>query len=97
VIGVTRYARRRAPRPGLERSYGEIAFAPFQTFEIAGYEIARSIVVLGAVALFNLALITALWKELKVTTFDPEFSRTIGISPGPALAGCCSSPWRSPR
>lgn len=80
VIGITRYAS--GAHLDLDSTiYGEIAFSPFQTFEIAGFEIARSIVVLGSVALFNLLLISALWKEFKATTFDPEFSRTIGISP----------------
>ncbi|HSI79055.1 MAG TPA: metal ABC transporter permease [Solirubrobacterales bacterium] len=61
--------------------YGEIAFAPFRTVEIAGVEVARSIPLLGAVALANLALLALLWKELKVTTFDPEFARTAGFQP----------------
>lgn len=61
--------------------YGEIAFSPFHTTEILGVEIARSIPILGAVVLFNLLLLALLWKELKATTFDPEFSRTNGFSP----------------
>jgi manganese/zinc/iron transport system permease protein len=61
--------------------YGEIAFSPFETLAFGGVEVARSIVLLGGVALFNLALITLLWKEYKVTTFDPEFARTIGVPP----------------
>ena len=80
VIGVTRYAS--GVHLDLDSTiYGEIAFAPFQTVAIGGFELARSIVLLGAVALGNLALVTLLWKEYKATTFDPEFSRTIGISP----------------
>ena len=61
--------------------YGEIAFAPFRTWELLGVEVARSIPLLGAVALANAVLLTLLWKELKVTTFDPEFSRVSGFSP----------------
>lgn len=80
VLGVTRYAS--GVHLDLDATiYGEIAFAPFQTVAIGGLEVARSIVLLGAVALFNLALVTLLWKEYKATTFDPQFSRTIGISP----------------
>lgn len=80
VLGVTRYAS--GVHLDLDATiYGEIAFAPFQTVTIGGLEIARSIVLLGAVALGNLALVTLLWKEYKATTFDPQFSRTIGISP----------------
>lgn len=80
VIGVTEYAS--GAHLDLDSTiYGEIAFSPFETWSVAGLEIARSIVLLGAVAAFNLALVVALWKEYKATTFDPEFSRTIGIPP----------------
>lgn len=61
--------------------YGEIAFVPFSPVTLAGYEIPEALLVLSAVALINLGLVVAFWKELKVTTFDPEFARTIGISP----------------
>ena len=80
VIGVTRYAS--GVHLDLDSTiYGEIAFAPFQTLDLGVFEIARSIVLLAAVALGNLALITLLWKEYKVTTFDPEFAHTIGVPP----------------
>ncbi|MBW3608236.1 MAG: metal ABC transporter permease [Actinobacteria bacterium] len=80
VLGVTRYAS--GVHLDLDSTiYGEIAFAPFQTVTIGGIDVARSIVLLGTVALCNLALVTLLWKEYKATTFDPLFSRTIGISP----------------
>jgi manganese/zinc/iron transport system permease protein len=80
VLGVTRYAS--GVHLDLDATiYGEIAFAPFQTVEIGGLEIARSIPLLAAVALANLALIGLLWKEFKATTFDPEFARTIRIPP----------------
>ena len=80
VLGITRYAA--DIHLDLDSTiYGEIAFAPFRTLSIGGVEIARSIVQLACVSLFNLALITLLWKEIKATTFDPDFSRTIGIRP----------------
>jgi len=61
--------------------YGEIAFAPFRTVELLGAEWARSVVIMGIVCAVNLALVALFWKELKVTSFDPEFARTIRISP----------------
>lgn len=80
VIGITRYAS--GAHIDLDSTiYGEIAFAPFDVVQIGGFEVARSIVLLGAVAVVNLLLLVLFWKELKATTFDPEFSRTIGISP----------------
>lgn len=61
--------------------YGEIAFAPFRTWDVLGVEVARSIVVLGFVVLFNLAFVLLLWKELKATSFDEGFARVAGLSP----------------
>lgn len=61
--------------------YGEIAFVPFRTVTVGGFELARSVVALSAVCVVNLALVGLLWKEFKASTFDPEFSRTIGIRP----------------
>lgn len=65
--------------------YGEIAFAPFRTWIFGPVEVAQSIVVNGLVALANLAFVYFVWKELKASSFDPEFSRTVRISP--ALLG----------
>ena len=80
VLGITRYAS--GVHLDLDATiYGEIAFAPFHTVTIGGVEVARSIMLLAAIALLNLAVITLLWKELKATTFDPEFSRTIRLHP----------------
>jgi len=80
VIGVTQFAS--GAHLDLDSTiYGEIAFAPFEVVDVAGVEIARSILLLAGVAAFNLALVGLLWKEYKATSFDPEFSRTIGISP----------------
>jgi manganese/zinc/iron transport system permease protein len=62
--------------------YGEIAFAPFRTWLYpGGIEVAQSIVVSGLVALADLAFVAVLWKELKATSFDPGWSRTVRISP----------------
>lgn len=80
VLGITRYAS--GIHLDLDSTiYGEIAFSPFSTITVGGIEIARSIVLLSGVALLNVALIALLWKEFKATTFDPEFSRSIGIPP----------------
>lgn len=80
VLGVHRYAAN--IHLDLDSTiYGEIAFAPFRTLEIAGFEIGRSIVIMGIISLANLALVGLLWKELKATSFDPLFSRVSGFSP----------------
>jgi manganese/zinc/iron transport system permease protein len=80
VLGVTRYAS--GIHLDLDSTiYGEIAFAPFDTWVAGGVEIARSIVIVGIVATLNLVFVVLLWKELKATTFDPQFSQTVGLRP----------------
>lgn len=80
VLGIQRYAD--DIHLDLDSTiYGEIAFAPFRTVELFGTAFVQSIVVVGSVALVNLVLVALFWKELKLTSFDPRFARTIGISP----------------
>jgi manganese/zinc/iron transport system permease protein len=80
VLGVTRYAA--GIHLDLDSTiYGEIAFVPFDTVRLGGYEVARSGLVLGGVVLFNLLLVGLLWKELKATTFDPQFGTTVRLRP----------------
>ncbi len=80
VLGITRYAD--SIHLDLDSTvYGDIVFTPFRTVELWGATVPRSVVVLGAVVLANLGLVALLWKELKATTFDPDFSRTVGLRP----------------
>lgn len=61
--------------------YGEIAFVPLQPWVIAGLELPRATWTLIAVVAVDLALVVALWKELKLTSFDPQFAQTVRIAP----------------
>jgi manganese/zinc/iron transport system permease protein len=80
VIGVQRYAAN--IHLDLDSTiYGEIAFAPFRTLDLFGVEIARSVLTMALVAAANLVLVVLLWKEFKITSFDPEFARTTGFGP----------------
>jgi manganese/zinc/iron transport system permease protein len=80
VLGVTTFAS--GVHLDLDSTiYGEIAFAPFRTWEFFGVEMARSLPLLAAVVAANLALLTLLWKELKASTFDPVFAEVSGMSP----------------
>src|SRR5690606_25920049 len=80
VLGIDRYAE--GVHLDLDATiYGEIAFTPFRHVDIAGVEVARALLVLGAAVLINLVLVAVFWKELKVTTSAPEFARTAGSSP----------------
>ncbi len=61
---------------------GEIAFAPFNRLMIAGRDVGPVAAwTMGGVLIVNLTLASLLYKELKVSTFDPAFSATLGISP----------------
>jgi len=82
VLGIDRYAR--DIHLDLDSTiYGDIAFVSFRTLEVAGFEIPQALVAIGAVALANFVLVIAFWKELKATTFDPEFAHMIGFPPRP--------------
>lgn len=80
VIGVTRFAD--DAHLDLDATiYGEIAFVPFRTTSILGADVAIAPLVLGLVCAGNLLLVLALWKELKASTFDPQFARVTGLRP----------------
>jgi manganese/zinc/iron transport system permease protein len=81
VLGIQRYAAN--VHIDLDATiYGEIAYVPLQQWIFfGGIELPRAAVISGAVALADLALVLLLWKELKLTSFDPEFARTARIPP----------------
>jgi manganese/zinc/iron transport system permease protein len=60
---------------------GELAFAPFDRMMLFGYSLPKSMVKMGIILLLNLAVMLLLFKELKVSTFDPVLSRSLGFSP----------------
>jgi manganese/zinc/iron transport system permease protein len=62
--------------------YGEIAYAPLDLWQVAGLSLGpRALWVTGATLLLNLGMVVLLYKELKVTSFDPALAAAIGISP----------------
>ena len=81
VLGVHRYAD--DIHLDLDSTiYGEIAFVPFRTLSAPGGRLWRGRwCIWGSSACVNLALVSLLWKELKATSFDPEFARTIRVPP----------------
>ncbi len=65
--------------------YGAIELTPLDVVwrpEVFGYELAvpRAAVVLTIVLLLNLAFVVGFFKELRISSFDPELSTTLGIS-----------------
>jgi len=50
---------------------GELAFAPFNRFEIGGSDLGpKALWLMGGVLIINIVLITVFFKELKLATFD---------------------------
>ena len=61
---------------------GELAFAPFDRFEIFGADIGPlSLYVMGGILLTNLLFIVLFYKELKLATFDAGLAAALGFSP----------------
>jgi manganese/zinc/iron transport system permease protein len=61
---------------------GELAFAPFDRFELAGRDLgARHLWLMGAVTLANGLLIALFFKELKLATFDAGLAASLGLAP----------------
>jgi manganese/zinc/iron transport system permease protein len=62
---------------------GELAFAPFNRFEIGGRDVGPiALWVMGGILLLNVVFFTVFYKELKLSTFDPGLAATLGFVPG---------------
>lgn len=61
---------------------GEIAFAPFNRFEIGGADLGpKALWLMGGILIINLAVIIVFFKELKLVSFDAALASALGISP----------------
>jgi manganese/zinc/iron transport system permease protein len=60
--------------------YGAIELTPLDTRSIMGWEVPRVAVVLSVVLVVNLLFVTLFFKELKISSFDPNLSTTTGFS-----------------
>ncbi|MGX1901783.1 manganese/zinc/iron transport system permease protein [Thermolongibacillus altinsuensis] len=59
---------------------GEIAFVPWDVLEINGVTLGpKAVWLLGFVLIVNLFVIIVGYKELKISSFDPEMAMTLGI------------------
>ncbi|MCP2015288.1 manganese/zinc/iron transport system permease protein [Deinococcus sp. HSC-46F16] len=58
--------------------YGEIAYTPFRTGWLG---LPAAWVLVGGMLLVNALFVGGLFKELKLSTFDPGLARTLGFSP----------------
>lgn len=61
---------------------GELAFAPFDRFMVAGYDLGpRSLIVMLTILLINGAFIWVFYKELQIATFDVGLAAALGFFP----------------
>ncbi len=60
--------------------YGALEYAPLDRVMVLGVPIPRAAVVLGIVTVVNAAFVVVLYKELKITSFDPTLATTLGIN-----------------
>lgn len=62
---------------------GELAFAPFNRWVVAGRDLGpRTLWLMGGVLLLNAAFLLGFYKELKLTTFDAALAGALGFAPG---------------
>jgi len=59
--------------------YGAIELTPLDTVNLGGFAIPRAALVNGGVLLANLLVIGLLYKELKLSSFDPDLADTLGF------------------
>lgn len=61
--------------------YGEIAYTPWDSFIFGDTNLGpRAVWILGAVFIINILFISFFYKQLKITSFDPQLAKTVGIS-----------------
>lgn len=61
--------------------YGEIAYVPWDIWIVGGHSWGpRAVWILGSVCLIDLLFVWMCYKELKLTTFDPQLAQSLGIS-----------------
>lgn len=60
---------------------GEIGFVWLDTMAVAGLEVPRALVWMAAAAAVNGAFVALFFKELKLSTFDPDLAAALGFAP----------------
>jgi manganese/zinc/iron transport system permease protein len=67
---------------------GELAFAPFDRFELWGIDLGpSSLVLMTFVLAVDAVVVTLLWKELKLTAFDASLALSLGFAPAAVTYG----------
>lgn len=61
---------------------GEIGFVWLDTTAVAGLDIPNAIIWMGLVTVLDAAFVVFFFKELKLSTFDPQLAAALGFAPG---------------
>jgi manganese/zinc/iron transport system permease protein len=62
--------------------YGEIAYSPWDRFVVGTTDLGpRAVWILSGALLLNVAFVLLFYKQLKITSFDPQMAQVVGISP----------------
>lgn len=59
---------------------GSLLQVALDTVDVAGFEVPRGLVTIVPVLVMNLLFMALLWKELKLSSFDPALATAMGIS-----------------
>ena len=60
--------------------FGSLELTPLDTISILGYNIPRAVLVLGSVTTINALFVLVFFKELKISSFDPDLATATGFS-----------------
>lgn len=60
--------------------YGAIELTPLDTNTVFGWQVPKAVLVLLPVTIINALFVVLFFKELKISSFDPALSTTMGIS-----------------
>ena len=60
--------------------YGAIEFTPLDKIQCWGFRIPRAVLTLTIVSGINLLFVSCFYKELKISSFDPELATTLGFN-----------------
>jgi manganese/zinc/iron transport system permease protein len=61
---------------------GLLELTPWSRWDVLGYELPRAAVMAVGMLVVNAAVIAVLWKEFKLSSFDPALATTMGFSAG---------------
>lgn len=81
VILITSYHSQVDLDPGCVL-YGALETSGLDTVTILGLEPPRQLIPLSVMLLIDLVFVLVLWKELKISSFDPALATTLGLSAG---------------